>query len=67
MQTFVFVKSIIRKYLWRILGIDYCHILRCTDYVYLKEDKYTEIGHKTYDNNAVVYRWSKAPLVIGKY
>lgn len=37
------------------------------DNPYLKEDKFTTIGYKSYDNNALVYRWSKAPLVIGKY
>ena len=59
--------SSIRKLIWRFLGIDYNHILKVIDSVFLKEDKFTQIGKKSYDNNAVVYRWSKAPLVIGKY
>lgn len=37
------------------------------DSIFLKEDPYTVKGIKTYDNNAIVYRWSDAPLVIGKY
>ena len=37
------------------------------DSCFLKEDPYTTKGFKTYDNNAVVYRWSDAPLTIGKY
>lgn len=57
----------LRKILWRILGIKYEQILKTIDYVYLKNDKYTVCGEKTYDNNAIVYRWSDAPLKIGKY
>lgn len=58
---------LIRKLLWRILGIDYAHMLRVIDYVYLDKDKYTSIGTGTYNNGAVVYRWSDSPLIIGKY
>lgn len=61
------MKSLLRRYLWRILGIDYSHILKVVDSVYLKEDSYATVGHKSYNNNALVYRWSDAPLVIGKY
>ncbi len=57
----------IRDLLWRILGIDYSHILKVVDYVYLKEDAYTKIGYKSYSNNAWVFRWSDAPIEIGKY
>lgn len=57
----------IRILLWKILGIDKKHIQYVVDSIYLKEDKYTKWGKKTYDNNAVVYRWSKTPLIIGKY
>lgn len=56
-----------RKFIWHILGIDYAHILRVVDYIYLKEDRYTNIGYKSYSNNALVFRWSDAPIVIGKY
>lgn len=56
-----------RNILWRILGIDYAHILKVIDHIYLKNDPYAIVGHNTYDNNAMVYRWSDAPLVIGKY
>ena len=61
------MKTKIRSLLWRILGIDHDHVLRVVDSVYLKEDCFTSIGYKTYDNNSLVYRWSDAPLVIGKY
>lgn len=57
----------IRNILWRILGVDYHHVLKVIDYVYLKEDTYTEIGHKSYCNNALVYRWNKDFIKIGKY
>lgn len=56
-----------RHYLWRILGIDQKHIQWVCDHHFLKEDKYSIIGLKSYDNNALVYRWSKKQLIIGKY
>ena len=59
--------NIIRKFLWRLLGIDYNHILKVIDFKYLKEDSFKSIGNKSYDNGAVVYRWSDAPIAIGKY
>lgn len=61
------MKENIRTFLWKILGIEKKHIQYVADSIYLKEDKYTTRGYKSYDNNAVVYRWSQAPLVIGKY
>lgn len=61
------MKENIRRLLWKILGIDKKHIQYVVDFIYLKEDKYTTCGYKTYDNDAVVYRWSQTPLVIGKY
>ncbi len=60
-------KKAIRVLLWKFLGVDYMHILKNVDNVYLKEDCYSTVGYKSYDNNAFVYRWSNAPLVIGKY
>ena len=60
-------KKGIRNLLWKILGISFQHIQYVVDSHFLKEDKYTIIGQSTYDNNALVYRWSDAPLRIGKY
>ena len=57
----------IRKYLWRLLGVSQMHMQWVCDNHYLKEDKDTIIGYKSYDNNAVVYRWSSNKLIIGKY
>ncbi|WP_374330133.1 CatB-related O-acetyltransferase [Soonwooa sp.] len=57
----------IRKFLWRLLGIDYNQILNKLDYVLLKNDLYKEIGRGTYDNGAKVWRWTKSPLIIGNY
>lgn len=59
--------TFLRNLFWRILGIDYNHILKVIDYVYLKEDKYAEIGSWSYSNNALVFRWSDAPIKIGNY
>lgn len=58
---------ILRKFLWRILGFNYQIMLNKTDYTLLKNDKHTSIGLKTYDNGAKVWRWSNAPLEIGKF
>lgn len=57
----------LRRFLWRLLGIDYHHILRSIDFVFLKEDKFTVKEEGTYENGAKVWRWSDAPLRIGKY
>jgi virginiamycin A acetyltransferase len=57
----------IRTFFWRILGFDYQMILNKTDYVLLKNDPFTHKGLKSYDNGAKVWRWSSAPLIIGKY
>ena len=59
--------SYFRIILWRILGFDYKILLNKTDYVLLKNDSFTMKGTKTYDNGAKVWRWSSAPLIIGKY
>lgn len=56
-----------RKILWRILGISYEQALQIHDFTFLKNDKYSEIGYKTYDNGAMVWRWSETKLQIGKY
>lgn len=57
----------LRKILWRILGIDYSHILKVIDCRYLKEDCHKSIGYMSYDNDAIVYRWTDEPISIGKY
>lgn len=57
----------IRKLIWKLLGVNYDSLLRKTDYIMLKEDKYTEKGEGTYDNGAKVWRWSDETLKIGKY
>lgn len=61
------VLNTIRQYLWRLLGVSKTHMQWVCDNHYLKEDKDTIIGHKSYDNNAIVYRWSNNKLIIGKY
>ena len=59
--------SKLRRFLWRVLGIDYNHMIRVVDMPYLKNDNFTSLGEGKYDNNALAYRWSDAPLVIGRY
>ena len=59
--------SKLRRFLWRVLGIDYNHMIRVVDMPYLKNDNFTTLGEGKYDNNALAYRWSDAPLVKGRY
>ena len=57
----------LRKLLWRILGIDYAYMQKIAGTSFLSDDAYTSCGAMTYDNNAIVMRWSNAPISIGKY
>ncbi len=57
----------IRKFLWRILGIDYSNISRKNDYTFIKDDKYSILGYKSYENGASVHRSGNSRLIIGKY
>lgn len=60
--------NIIRKLLWRILGINYYNYLKGRNNTYLKDAKWANVGYKTYDNGAFVWRWyNGSKLVIGKY
>ncbi len=61
------MKNKLRQILWRILGIDYNQALQVHDYIFLKKDNYTSKGVGTYDNGALVFRWTDALLTIGKY
>lgn len=61
------LKDKIRHYIWRFLGVDYRHILYVVDYVYFKEDKNCTKGHRSYDHNAKVFRWTDARVTIGRY
>ncbi len=57
----------LRKFFWRILGIDYFQILKKLDYTLLRDDQYSDKGFRTYDNGAKVWRWTSSKLKIGKY
>lgn len=59
--------KILRKLLWRILGIDYAYMQKIASTSFLSDDAFTSCGAMTYNNNAIVMRWSKAPISIGKY
>lgn len=57
----------LRRLLWRLLGVDYNHILKVVDVSWLREDKKTCWGKYSYANNAIIHRWSDAGVEIGKY
>lgn len=59
---------LIRKILWRVLGINYYNYLKGKNHKYLKDADWVKIGSKTYDNGAFVWRWfNHSSLIIGKY
>lgn len=58
----------IRKLLWHVLGINFYFYLKEKNHVYLKNAKWANIGKKTYDNGAFVWKWfNNSSLEIGKY
>ena len=57
----------IRKYLWKLLGFGYDLAQRTFDYKFLAVYRYASIGHRSYNNHAMVFSWSDAPVEIGKY
>lgn len=57
----------IRKILWRILGVDYERFLRKIDYTFLRDDPFTTMGFKSYENGATVSRSGTAKIEIGKF
>lgn len=59
--------AVFRKVIWRLLGFDYNQMLQKTEFMLLKHDKFTKKGVGTYDNGAKIWRWTNAPLQIGKY
>lgn len=61
------MKILLRRFLWKCLGIDYSYMMKLAGQPFLKYDAFTQIGKHSFDNNDLVYRWSNAPLVIGDY
>lgn len=60
--------KVIRKFFWSILGINYYNYLKGKNSTYLKDAKWPDIGDKTYDNGACVWKWyDSSKLTIGKY
>ncbi|WP_052415797.1 CatB-related O-acetyltransferase [Algibacter lectus] len=57
----------VRHILWRVLGFDYDMLLNKTNFTLLKDDKHSYIETGTYDNGAIVWRWTDSKLKIGKY
>ena len=59
---------LIRKIFWKILGINYYNYLKGKNHLYLKDANWVEVGDRTYDNGAYVWKWYKnSSLKIGKY
>jgi virginiamycin A acetyltransferase len=60
--------KVIRGLFWKILGIKYYNYLKGINKTYLKDAKWANVGNKTYDNGAFVWKWfNNSSLVIGKY
>lgn len=58
----------IRKIAWKILGSKHYDYLKYKNQQNLKDASWVEMGDNSYDNGAVVWRWSKqSKLQIGKY
>jgi acetyltransferase-like isoleucine patch superfamily enzyme len=58
----------IRKILWKVLGIKYYYYLKGKNHLYLKNANWVEVGNRTYDNGAYVWKWYKnSSLKIGKF
>lgn len=57
----------VRKFLWRILGVYYERFLRKIDCTFLKDDPFTTLGIKSYENGATKSRSGNAKIEIGKY
>lgn len=54
--------------MWSILGISYYNYLKGKNSIYLKDAKWADVGAKTYDNGAFVWKWhNNSILQIGKY
>ena len=66
-MSFHQIKDKLRILLWNILGVSKTHLDAIADVHFLFEDKYTIWGRASYNNHAQIYRWSEAPLTIGKY
>lgn len=62
------MKTIIRKFLWKLLGYNYFVYLHGQNKKYIDKAKNVTIGYKTYHNGAFVWYWDKnASLTIGRY
>lgn len=63
----LYMMNLIRSILWKFLGINYGYVREVINSSRLKKDEYASIGHKSYDNGALVFRWGDAPITIGNY
>lgn len=61
------MKDRIRRLLWRIMGVDYTHMMRVVDDVYVSESRSADLGKGSYNNHAKIYSWGDGELSVGKY
>lgn len=54
----------IRRLMWHIMGVDYESSKRKIDYTFLKDDPYTTMGIKSYENGAIISRSGTAKIQI---
>lgn len=60
--------KMVRKLAWKILGSKHYDYLKYKNQQNLKDASWVEIGKNSYDNGAVVWRWSThSKLKIGNY
>lgn len=57
----------IRRFLWRVLGVDYEHMMRVVDHVYVSESEVAQLNSHSYNNHAKIYTWGDGELSVGKY
>lgn len=60
--------DILRRIMWKFLGIKYYNYLKNKNQVSLKDASWASMGKHSYDNGAYVWRWYKdSKLEIGKF
>ncbi len=67
-QFFKSALETLRRYLWQLLGVARSKVTWVFRHEYLSTADWVERGPHSYDNGALVWRWSKHErLIIGKY
>lgn len=62
------MKNSLRKFLWKLLGINFYHFLKYKKHTNLRDANWVEIGKNSYDNGAYVWRWNtNSKLTVGSF